>query len=157
MQKLIAIILLSFIVNAGFSQRADSIKETIILIGDAGKLNFGRQPVVDAARNLIPLDKKTTVLFLGDNLYKTGLPQDFLPEYKAAKAVLDSQINIAKGTDAKVIFIPGNHDWTDGSPNGLENVDRQERYVNELGNKKEKNQVLSLIVLQKQKKNFMKN
>ena len=135
MQKLVVIILLSFIITEGFTQRADSIKERIILIGDAGKLNFGRQPVVDAARNLIPLDKKTTVLFLGDNLYKTGLPQDFLPEYKAAKAVLDSQINIAKGTNAKVIFIPGNHDWTDGSPIGLENVERQERYVNELGNK----------------------
>jgi len=47
----------------------------------------GRQPVVDAARNLIPMDDKTTVLFLGDNLYKTGLPEDFLPGYLAAKNV----------------------------------------------------------------------
>ena len=63
------------------------------------------------------------------------MPEDFLPEYEAAKAVLDSQIEIAKGTDAKVIFIPGNHDWTDGSINGLENVKRQEAYINQLGNK----------------------
>jgi hypothetical protein len=134
MQKYFVIILLCFLNATGFAQ-SDSIDARIILIGDAGKLNFGRQPVVDAARNLIPLNKKTTVLYLGDNDYKTGLPEDFLPEYEAAKAVLDSQIEIAKGTNAKVIFIPGNHDWTDGSVNGLENVKRQEAYINQLGNK----------------------
>ena len=134
MQKYLVLILSFFFYTSGFGQ-SDSIESRIILIGDAGKLNFGRQPVVDAARDSIPLDKKTIVLFLGDNLYKTGLPEDFLPQYKAARAVLDSQINIAKGTDAKLIFIPGNHDWTDGSINGLENVERQEAYINELGNK----------------------
>ncbi|MEO8721276.1 MAG: BamA/TamA family outer membrane protein [Ginsengibacter sp.] len=128
------IILLSLLNMNGFAQ-SDSIAARIILIGDAGKLNFGRQPVVDAARNLVPLNKNTTVLFLGDNDYKTGLPEDFLPQYEAAKAVLDSQVYIAKGTEAKVIFIPGNHDWTDGSNNGLENVKRQEAYINQLGNK----------------------
>ena len=134
MQKYFVLILLLFIYKSGFAQ-GDSIQARIILIGDAGKLNYGRQPVVDAAKNLIPLDEKTTVLFLGDNLYKTGLPEDFLPEYKLAKAVLDSQINIGKGTKAKIIFIPGNHDWTDGSKNGLDNVKRQEAYINNLGNK----------------------
>ncbi len=38
--------------------QADSIQARIILIGDAGQLNFGREPVVDAARDLIPLDEK---------------------------------------------------------------------------------------------------
>ena len=115
--------------------QTDSIQARIILIGDAGKLNYGRQPVVDAARNLIPMDSKTTVVFLGDNLYKTGMPEDFLPDYPSARAVLDSQINIAKGTNAKVIFIPGNHDWSDGGTNGLDNVKRQQNYIDQLGNK----------------------
>ena len=114
MQRYFVLFCLCCLHSSGWAQ-SDSIQARIILIGDAGKLNFGRQPVVDAARNLIPLDDKTTVLFLGDNLYKTGLPEDYLPDYKEAKAVLDSQIDIAKGTKAKVIFIPGNHDWTDGS------------------------------------------
>ncbi|MDQ2720570.1 MAG: metallophosphoesterase [Bacteroidota bacterium] len=134
MQKFFLFILLLFIYKIGFSQE-DSIQARIILIGDGGQLNYGRQPVVDAARNLIPLDKKTTVLFLGDNLYKTGLPEDFMPGYKAAKSVLDSQVNIAKGTKAKVIFIPGNHDWTDGGINGFDNVKRQQAYINNLGDK----------------------
>jgi hypothetical protein len=134
MQKYLIIILLTFTWNAIFAQR-DSIEARIILIGDAGMLNFGRQPVVDAAKKLIPLNEKTTVIFLGDNLYTTGLPPSFLPGYQQAKEVLDSQINIANGTNARVIFIPGNHDWTDGGVNGLENVKRQENYINLLGNK----------------------
>jgi hypothetical protein len=133
MHKFFVFILFLLFYKEGISQ-SDSIKARIVLIGDAGKLNYGRQPVIDAAKRLVPFDEKTTVLFLGDNLYKTGLPEDFLPGYKNAKEVLDSQINIARGTKAKVIFIPGNHDWTDGSPNGLENVKRQEAYINMLGN-----------------------
>ena len=128
-----ALILFLFFYKEGFSQ-SDSLQARIILIGDAGKLNFGRQPVVDAARNLMPMDEKTTVIYLGDNLYKTGLPEDYLPGYQEAKAILDSQINIAKGNQAKVIFIPGNHDWNNGSGNGLENVKRQEAFIKLLGN-----------------------
>jgi len=134
MQKYFLIIFTLFFQMTGFAQK-DSIQARIVLIGDAGKLNFGRQPVVDAARDLVPLDKKTTILYLGDNVYETGMPEEFLPSFKQAKAVIDSQINIAKGTDAKVIFIPGNHDWTDGSLNGLENVKRQQAYIDNLDNK----------------------
>jgi len=35
--------------------QSDSIEARIVLIGDGGTLNYGRQPVVDAARNLIPM------------------------------------------------------------------------------------------------------
>ncbi|HEY9363683.1 MAG TPA: metallophosphoesterase, partial [Chitinophagaceae bacterium] len=133
MHKFFVFILFLLFYKESISQ-SDSLVARIVLIGDAGKLNYGRQPVIDAATRLIPFDEKTTILFLGDNLYKTGLPEDFLPGYKDAKNVLDSQINIARGTKAKVIFIPGNHDWTDGTPNGLDNVKRQESYINMLGN-----------------------
>ena len=133
MQKYFLIFLLFFLFKTARSQNSDSIEARIVLIGDAGKLNFGRQPVVDAARNLIPMDKKTTVLYLGDNDYE-GVPQSFLPEYVRSQAVLDSQISIAKGTKANVIFIPGNHDWTAGGNNHLENVKREQRTVNQLGN-----------------------
>src|SRR5450432_2802338 len=92
----------------------DSLQATIVLIGDAGQLIKGHSPVISAARNTIPFNDKTTIVFLGDNLYKTGLPDDATPGYAARKAALDSEIIIAKGTDARVYFIPGNHDWEDG-------------------------------------------
>lgn len=108
----------------------DSIQARIIIIGDAGELNFGREPVIDAARNLIPLNEKTTVLYVGDNLYNYGLPDEISPDYGHLKSILDSQINIAGGTKAKVVFIPGNHDWSNEASNGLEIVKRQGGYVN---------------------------
>ncbi len=113
----------------------DSLQATIVLIGDAGQLTNGRQPVVDAVKSHIPLNKKTTVIYLGDNLYKTGLPDNSLPTYAIAKAPLDSQIQIADKTDAKVYFIPGNHDWANGGRNGYESILRVQSYIDILGNK----------------------
>ncbi len=133
MRRYFLILLFFSLAKISRSQDEDSIESRIVLIGDAGKLDFGRQPVVDAARDLIPMDKKTTVLYLGDNDYE-GVPQSFLPAYIRQKAVLDSQINIAKGTKANVILIPGNHDWTAGGNNHLENLKREQRYVSQLGN-----------------------
>ena len=112
----------------------DSIQARIVLIGDAGQLTKGRHPVVSAVKNNIILDKKTTVIFLGDNLYKTGLPDNSLPTYDIAKAPLDSQIQIAGKTDAKVYFVPGNHDWAGGGSNGYESILRVQSYIDYLGN-----------------------
>ncbi|MEO6818144.1 MAG: BamA/TamA family outer membrane protein [Ginsengibacter sp.] len=123
-----------FQVNA----QKDSIVTRVVLIGDAGKLNDGRQPVIDAVRQIIPLNKNTTVIFLGDNLYKTGLPDQYLPAFNDAKNVLDSQINVVKGTKATALFIPGNHDWSDGSIHGIDNVLNQQEYINGLGDKRVK-------------------
>ena len=132
MQKSIAFIFLLIAINTCYSQ-SDSIQSRIILIGDAGELNFGREPVVDAARDLITLDKKTLVIYLGDNIYDVGLPDDNAPGYAAARAVIDSQINIVKGTDARVVFIPGNHDWNNEATDGFAKVIRQGNYINSQG------------------------
>jgi len=132
MQKGIAFILLIFISCVCYAQ-SDTIQARIILIGDAGQLNYGREPVIDAARNLIPLNSKTTVIYLGDNIYDVGLPDDIMPGYEQAKAVIDSQINIAEGTDAKVFFIPGNHDWNNEGADGFAKVKRQGDYINSRG------------------------
>lgn len=113
----------------------DTITQRIVLIGDAGQLTNGRHPVVDAVRSLIPMDKKTTVLFLGDNLYKIGLPDDEAKSYNAARAVLDSQLSVADGTLAKVYMIPGNHDWENGGRGGYDAIIRQQLYVDFLRKK----------------------
>ncbi len=115
-------------------QAQDSIQARIVLIGDAGQLTNGRQPVVAAAKKNIPMDKKTTVIFLGDNLYKTGLPDNSLPTYELAKAPLDSQIQIAGTGKAKVYFVTGNHDWGGGGATGFEAVIRVQSYIDYLGN-----------------------
>lgn len=133
MRKYFVIILFLFY-RTTFAQ-SDSAEARIILIGDAGKLINGLQPVVDAAGKLILIDHKTTILYLGDNLYKTGREGEFLPGNTEANKVLDAQINIAKGTGAKVFFIPGEHNWKDRSGRALENVKREEAYINNVRNK----------------------
>ncbi|HEX7903568.1 MAG TPA: BamA/TamA family outer membrane protein [Chitinophagaceae bacterium] len=111
----------------------DTILQRIVLIGDAGELTKGRHPVVDAIRNNIKLDKKTTILFLGDNLYDSGLPDDQSNFYDSARAVLDSQLSVADNTPAKIYMIPGNHDWTNGGRDGYASIIREQLYVDLLG------------------------
>ena len=113
----------------------DSVQATIVLIGDAGQLTNGRQPVVEAARKKVVMDKNTTIIYLGDNLYKTGLPDNALPTYDIAKAPLDSQILIAGKAPVNVYFIPGNHDWANGGRNGFQSILRVQNYIDVLGNK----------------------
>ena len=126
---------LSFMLFFHFNSFAqDSLQQRIILIGDAGQFYKGHHPVVDAVKKNMPLDSKTTIVYLGDNLYKVGLPDDQLPTYEIAKAVLDTQISIVEGTPARVFFIPGNHDWAGGGANGYESIRRQQRYVEIIGN-----------------------
>ncbi|MET0636300.1 MAG: metallophosphoesterase [Chitinophagaceae bacterium] len=115
--------------------QTDTIQSRIILVGDAGALVNGKSPVIDAIRKQLPLDKKTTILYLGDNLYEVGLPNIYHRDYQQAKAALDSQIVIARGTDANVLMIPGNHDWNRAGPGGEEAIKRQQLYVDYSGQK----------------------
>src|SRR6188768_390747 len=116
------------------AQNEDSIMQRIILIGDAGSLTSElHHTVVEAVEKSERLDKKTTVVFLGDNLYRFGLPYEQLPEYNAIRAVLDSQINIADHGPRQVYFIPGNHDWMNSNPGGYDAAMRQERYIESRG------------------------
>ncbi|MBV9961855.1 MAG: BamA/TamA family outer membrane protein [Parafilimonas sp.] len=125
---------------AAYAQN-DSIQARIVIIGDAGSFHPDaqhkeRQYVVDAVKKMIPLDEKTTILYVGDNLYYSGLPDDALRTYDIRRQVLDSQMDIALDTKAKVYFIPGNHDWNKMQPGGWEAIQREQRYIDEQGNGK---------------------
>jgi hypothetical protein len=114
--------------------QTDTILQRIVLVGDGGELNKDmRHPVVEAIRKTVKMDKKTTVLFLGDNLYQTGLPDNESQLFAAAKAVLDSQLSVADGSPARIVMIPGNHDWKNGARDGYETIIREGVYVDLLG------------------------
>jgi hypothetical protein len=107
----------------------DSVKTRVILVGDAGALINGKAIVLDAIRSHVKMDEKTVIVYLGDNLYDAGLPDETYTSYSDIKAALDSQINILRGTRARGFMIPGNHDWANGRPNGYETILRQQLYV----------------------------
>jgi hypothetical protein len=105
-----------------------------VLIGDAGELTKGRHPVVEESKKMKKMNEKTTVVYLGYNLYKTGLPDNSIPNDAIAKVHRDSKIHIAGKSMTKIYFIPGNHDWADGGAVGLESVLRIQNYLDYLGN-----------------------
>jgi hypothetical protein len=113
----------------------DSIENRIVIIGDAGdpgSVANGKAVVLDAIRRTVPMNKKTTVLFVGDNLYVNGLPCEGDVCYTQGVNALDSQAYLVKGTPAQAFFIPGNHDWANGKPQGYGNVCRQAAFINQV-------------------------
>jgi len=126
---------LIFFLHTFFLFSQDTVAYRIVLIGDGGELTDGRHPVAEAVRKIIPMDAKTTIIYLGDNLYKHGLPDDQTLGYNEARGVLDSQLSIADGTDAKIYMIPGNHDWNNGARNGYDAILREQLYVDALNKK----------------------
>jgi hypothetical protein len=111
------------------SAQQDSVQARFVLVGDAGLLKDGRHPIVSAIRSTVKLDSLTTILFLGDNLYTYGLPDDAYSNYSMGAAILDSQINVVKNTSARAYFIPGNHDWNHEGPDGWNTIMREQNYV----------------------------
>ena len=112
--------------------QSDSLSQRIILIGDAGEQKNNIHPELEFIKKSFPLDKKTTIIFLGDNIYPQGLPSHYASNYAEKKQVLDSQINVVNGKQATVYFIAGNHDWMQGRKGGYQQVLNQYRYITSL-------------------------
>ena len=111
-------------------QSDEEVSHTFYLIGDAGKSPIGGMNEVLQAfkKRLTTADENSTAIFLGDNIYPAGLPdeKDSTIAYIEAKSHLDAQINSVEHFKGKTMFIPGNHDWY---TEGLIGLKRQEKYV----------------------------
>ncbi|MBC8766538.1 metallophosphoesterase [Arenibacter sp. BSSL-BM3] len=106
------------------------ISHTFYLIGDAGLSPIkGMNPALKIFKaKLEKATENSTAIFLGDNIYPSGLPdpQDSTIAYRTARSHLDAQLNTVKNYKGRVVFIPGNHDWY---TQGLVGLKRQEKYV----------------------------
>ena len=109
------------------TNKTSKVAHTFYLIGDAGNstlkknspaLNYLEKHIDDATKN-------STLLFLGDNVYETGIPKKKSKNYPLAKRRIEAQTDVAKKFKGNSIFIPGNHDWY----NGLEGLKREEKLV----------------------------
>lgn len=112
-------------------QREQSaVAQALFLIGDGGKPAKSGEPVLIALRrDVVPLGSRATVVFLGDNVYPSGLPGPGVAGRAEMERRLDDQVDAVRDTGARVVFIPGNHDWK----HGLEGLRRQERRVEARG------------------------
>lgn len=106
-------------VSANETENAtDTIKiaHTFYLVGDAGNADQeqAQQTLELLHQKLKKASKKSTLLFLGDNIYPKGFPTDNADDKALAETKLTNQLKLAKGFKGKTIFIPGNHDWYSG-------------------------------------------
>ena len=100
----------------------------ILLIGDAGQPKQ-EEPVLKTLHSWTKeAPEKTSVVFLGDNMYPDGMTEQKMHE---APTRLGPQIDVIKSTDAHGLFIPGNHDWTNGKEKGYRALLEQEKYIND--------------------------
>jgi hypothetical protein len=143
MARLAALLLLAAVMAAGQKTERptppppvepDAVAETLFLIGDAGAPARGGEPVLIALRRELERSARhATVAFLGDNIYPDGLPGPDHPEIAEMARRIDDQVDAVRDTGARVVFIPGNHDWAGDGPDGWEAVRRQEKRVEERG------------------------
>ena len=124
---------------------SSQINQRLILIGDAGKLTkkagkgIKRKALLRALRNyLTVVSEATTIVFLGDNIYPHGLPdQDDFPigqdthcsKRACAEKRLNVQLDLLEQSGARGIFVPGNHDWDKAGKSGWRFIDNLQTYI----------------------------
>lgn len=105
---------------------------SVFLVGDAGEPDKDPyEPALAAMQNMLGKADadKTAVVWLGDNLYPTGLHGKNHPLRAQDEENLLLQIKAVKDFKGKIFFIPGNHDWEQGGKNGLRHVNREEAFI----------------------------
>ena len=135
----------------GAAPEASAVDHRLILIGDAGDPRPEGEPTLHALEQHVRrLPERTTIVFLGDNVYETGMPEPTPIEGTSVEEILDETLlNLfasrrdaerrvkaqVKGVDvsgARAIFVPGNHDWDQFGIGGWKRVRALEAYVETL-------------------------
>jgi hypothetical protein len=108
----------------------EQIKTRILLIGDAGEPQKNEPVLKKLFQWASFTPEKTTVVFLGDNIYPKGMPETHHPYRQEAERRIMEQIDVIQISGAKGMFIPGNHDWADNGVSGREALKREADFVN---------------------------
>jgi hypothetical protein len=112
---------------------ADAPQVSLVLIGDAGSPATD-EPVLRALqRELASSAPGAQTVFLGDNVYPSGLPAPGASGRREAERRLLAQIAAVREAGASALFLPGNHDWEREGAGGWEAVRRQAAFVAERG------------------------
>ena len=108
--------------------RKATLRYRLLLLGDGGTPKPG-EPVLKTLTEWARKDAtRTSVVFLGDNMYPEGMTERKRHE---APARLMPQLAVVKTSGAHGLFIPGNHDWAKGSTEGLRALLAQEKFIND--------------------------
>ncbi len=98
--------------------------QRVLLVGDAGVPMESEPVLASLGRWGDVYPERTTVLFLGDNVYPAGVEEDAV---EAGHEILRKQV---AATRAARVFVPGNHDW---GHRGTDRLLRQQAYLDANG------------------------
>lgn len=144
-KNLLLLFLFAYLLNACASYKAQylnkedqqnifpekEVDKVFYLVGDAGlsPMNGMSQGLTAFHQYISDKDTKDDyTLFLGDNIYPSGLPHIEHKYRGAAENMLNAQIKSVENFNGQTIFIPGNHEWYSG---GVTGVRLQEQYIKE--------------------------
>lgn len=132
--RFVIISLVLFFAIPAFSQnREPAVVRTLFLVGDGGEPYVKDMPIGDVlSKRIAAAGEHAMVLFLGDNVYPAGLPDEASCKYELAELSLRTQVGFLDGLDARAIFIPGNHDWQHWGKRGLEYIRNQQAWLDSL-------------------------
>ena len=109
------------------------IRYSVFLIGDVGnpiaKAKGGEPSLNFLRKQILVAGAKSTTIYLGDNVYEYGMPEEGAYDRVEAERRLRDQIDVLKGYKGEKYMIPGNHDWKQGLKGGLEQVLREQRFA----------------------------
>jgi hypothetical protein len=111
---------------------AADLVTSIFLLGDAGSPALAPDPnLVELTRQASASPRGSVVLFLGDNLYPRGLPAEGAPDRAEMERRLEAQLDVARKSQRRTIFLGGNHDWERWGKGGVGAISRVSDYLRE--------------------------
>lgn len=102
-------------------------------IGDAGQVTVANALYRTQLQQQLNSDNTpSTIIFLGDNIYPKGMPDEDSKNRATAEAILKTQIDLVNGANRKIIFVPGNHDWKRGESGGWDFLRNQQAWIDSI-------------------------
>src|SRR6266581_2306754 len=104
---------------------------TLFLIGDAGApaMPPDSEPVFMALRAAAASAPHPVIVFLGDNVYPSGMPDSAAPTRAAAERALMQELRVVRASGARGFLVPGNHDWDGMQPGVWDAIRRHVRFI----------------------------
>ena len=109
------------------------IEYTLLLVGDAGYAEADDPVLANMSASAARTPNHAAMVFLGDNLYPAGLVDEGDADRQRGERILLAQLGAVRLAGARGIFVPGNHDWDRGGPEGWDKVRRQGLFLESQG------------------------
>ena len=94
-----------------YENTSGNIQYSLFLIGDSGRADSLPYLLNTISSDAKSLSQKSSIVFLGDNIYQNGLPNEGKKDYEEALYRLTVQIDAFEDYTGPAYFIPGNHDY----------------------------------------------